>query len=105
MKNMIRKVIAMDKEARRLTDDARARREGSARIIEQKKAEVSENFLTLARQRIDIIRAAEMRDAAEQWEQLEQQYAAVTARLDECRAQNADAWVDAIVDRVLTLED
>ena len=64
MQDMIKKIIAIDKEARRLTDEARARRAGSSKAVEQKKAEVSENFLLLARKRIDIIRRASSQSAA-----------------------------------------
>lgn len=105
MQSMIRKIIEMDKEARRLTDEARERREGSARAIERKKSEVSENFLTLARQRVEIIRKAEMNDAAEQWSEMEAQYAQVSQRLSDRYEQNGAQWIDAICARVINLED
>lgn len=102
---MIRKIIEQDKEARRLTDEAKARREGSARAIEQKKAEVSENFLTMARKRVDTIRTAEMRDAAEQWAVIEARYSGISRRLSDTYMENGQRWVDEICARVIDLDD
>lgn len=95
----------MDKEARRLTDEARRRRAGSADAVGQKKQEVSENYLLMARRRVDDIRTSEMNDAEKQWADMEKQYSAVSARLDKCYADHREQWVGSIVERVLSGDD
>ena len=87
----------MDKEARRLTDEARRRRAGSADAVGQKKQEVSENYLLMARRRVDDIRTSEMNDAEEQWAAME--------RLEKCYEDYHEHWVSDIVARVLSGDD
>ncbi len=105
MQEMIRQIVEMDKNARRLTAEARERRAGSAQAIEQKKKEVSENYLSMARKRIDVIRGTEMADAAAEWEQREREQAQISARLNECYEKNREQWVSDIVARVISGED
>ena len=105
MQDTIRKIIEIDKEARRLTDEARARRAGSAKAVEQKKHEASEGYLTLARQRIGIIRAAEEQDAADRWAELEKQNAEVARKLEEAYSAGREKWVSSIVSRVTSGDD
>lgn len=95
----------MDKEARRLTDEARRRRAGSADAVGQKKQEVSENYLLMARRRVDDIRTSEMNDAEEQWAAMEKQYSAISGRLDRCYNDHREQWVSSIVERVLSGDD
>ena len=105
MNDTIRRIIEMDKEARRLTDEARRRRAGSAEAVGQKKQEVSDNYLAMARQRVDAIRSSELRDAEQQWQAMEKQYAAAGERLEKCYEDHHEQWVSDIVDRVLSGDD
>lgn len=66
MQNTIKKIIEMDKDARRLTDEARERRAGSATAADCKRREVFDSYLLMARNRVDTIRKVETRSVEEQ---------------------------------------
>lgn len=102
---IVRRIIEMDKEARRLTDEARRRRAGSASAADRKKQEVSENYLSMARKRVDDIRRSEMNDAQEQWEELEKRCALTAEKLEELYKKKRSEWVGSIVERVLSEDD
>lgn len=102
---IVRRIIEMDKEARRLTDEARRRRAGSASAVGQKKQEVSENYLSMARKRVDDIRKSEMSDAQEQWSELEKRNGQTAKELEDLYQKKHVQWVESIVDRVLSEDD
>ena len=88
IQDMLRRIIEMDKSARQLTAEARERREGSAEAIEKKKTEVSENFISMARNRIYTIRKSEMADAEQQQREIEEHCAEMIKQLDGCYEKN-----------------
>jgi len=53
---IIRKIIDMDKAAREATHDALERRTRTAHAAEKKKKEVTDTFISMARNRVDVIR-------------------------------------------------
>ena len=99
---IVRRIVEMDKEARRLTEEARRRRAGTASAAGRKRQEVSDNYLSMARKRIDDIRGSEMSDAQEQWERMEKQLEQTARGLEELYERKAEEWVDSIVERALS---
>ncbi|MBE6765886.1 MAG: hypothetical protein IJP10_03560 [Clostridia bacterium] len=100
MQNMIKRIVDMDKRARELTEQAKLRRAGSVEAAEKKKEEVRQNYINLARKRIEVIERSEMRDAQEDWEKIEARHAEIADRLDRTYAEKKDEWVDELVRRV-----
>ena len=101
MEDMIRKIIEVDKKARKITDDARSRRARSAEIIGKKKDEVRAEYMAIASRRLDVIRQDEMEQAAGRLEDVREREAQVSARLDAIAAARRAAWVDELVLRAV----
>lgn len=102
---MIQRIIDMDKEARRVTNEALERRAGSARAVQEKKQEVTDTFISMARKRVDVIRTTEMQDAAEQLEQGNARREVIMQRMQEQYESSREDWVNAIVGRVVSGDD
>ena len=102
---LIQKIIDIDKEARRLMSEAADRRAGSAQAVQQKKQDVSDNFISMARKRVDVIRTTEMEHAAHQLEQGNERRQQTAQRMEEQYETNREAWVSAIVSRVTNGDD
>ena len=105
MQDMIKKIIEMDKEARRLNDEALQRRADAAKAASAKRSEVYENHLIMARNRVETIRKVEMQSLDEQLRAIDDRSAAVSARLQEQLAENRQRWVDEIVAAVTEGDD
>lgn len=99
MQNMIKRIVDMDKQARELTDEARARKAGSAEAIKAKKDEVRRNYLELAQRRVEAIKLAEIKDAELQWQEIEARNRETAERLAATAAEHREEWIDEIVRR------
>ena len=105
MQDMIKKIIEMDKEARRLNDEALHRRAGAAQAAAAKRSEVFEYHLLMARNRVETIRKVEMQNAGEQIAAIDRRGEEAAAKLREQYAANRQRWVDEIVAAVTEGED
>lgn len=105
MQNVIKQIIEMDKEARRLTDEARERRAGSAAAAANKRHEVFDNYLRMARNRVDTIRKVEMQSADEQMDNIEKAAAAAQKEMDAVFDSNRERWTSELVAAVTEGED
>ena len=97
MQQMIKKLIEMDKEARRLTDEARQRKAGSAEAAAQKRREVFDGYLGMASNRVDTIRRVEMESAAEQAQAIDRRCEAAVAAMRAKAEACSEEWISAIV--------
>ena len=105
MNNIIQRIIDIDKAARELTQEVIERRSTSSKAAEEKKKEVTENYISMARKRVDVIRTTEIGNAKKQLtesagrrEELEQR---MQAKYDSCHNE----WVSSIVERVTAGDD
>ena len=105
MNTIIRRIIDIDKAARELTQEAVERRASSSKAAEEKKKEVSENFIFMARTRVDVIRATEVQSAKKQLDETSARREETTRRMQSEYDSMHDKWVSAIVDRVVNGED
>ncbi|MBE6760422.1 MAG: hypothetical protein E7554_10145 [Ruminococcaceae bacterium] len=105
MQDMIKKIIEMDKEARRLNDEALQRRADAAQAAAAKRTEVYDNYLLMARNRVETIRKVEMQSVDEQLRAIDDRSAEVSARLQEQLDANRRRWVDEIVAAVTEGDD
>ncbi len=105
MQDMIKKIIEMDKEARRLNDEALRRRAGAAQAAAAKRSEVYENYLFMARNRVETIRKVEMESANEQIQAIDRKGEEALAKLRSQYEANCRQWVDDIVAAVTEGDD
>lgn len=102
---IIRKIIDMDKAAREATHDAMERRTRTAHAADKKKQEVTDTFISMARNRVDVIRNTEVQHAAAQLAEGNKQREAVAERIDRQYETHREEWVNAIVSRVIDGDD
>lgn len=102
---IIRKIIDMDKAARETTHDAMERRTRTAHAAEKKKKEVTDTFISMARNRVDVIRNTELQHAAAQLAEGNKLREAAAERIDKQYKTHREEWVSAIVARVTDGDD
>lgn len=95
----------MDKAAREATRDAMDRRTRTAHAADKKKKEVTDNFISMARTRVDVIRNTEVQYAAAQLAEGNKQREAAAQRMDSQYEAHREEWVNAIVSRVINGDD
>ena len=105
MQNMIKKLIEMDKEARRLTDEARQRKAGSAEAAAEKRREVFDGYLQMASNRVETIRKVEMESASEQAKAIDQRYDEAAKAMRDKLEANRELWISRIVAAVTEGEE
>ena len=105
MQDMIKKIIEIDKEARRLNDEALERRAGAAQAAAAKRSEVYENYLHMARNRVETIRKVEMQSVDEQIKAIDSRSSEASARMRRELETNRQQWVEEIVAAVTEGDD
>ena len=103
MEDMIKKIVEMDKMARKLTDEAKSRRARSSQYVNKRKEAVRKEYQDMANHRIDVIRQDEQALADERAKASEQKHRENSLRLSELAARNSDAWVEEIVKRTVQI--
>ncbi len=101
MKDMISRIIEMDKTARELTQRAQKDKINSEQEIKIKKEEIRNEYLGRARKRISINEKTEQKLAEEQKQSIQENYKKVLSNLEKTYNQKCDEWVDTIVKNVL----
>lgn len=105
MYEIIQRIIDIDKAARELTHEAVERRAGSSRAAEAKKTEVTEQYLAMARKRVDVIRSTEIAEARAQLDEGERCRAQAAEKMKAVYDEKHGEWVAAIVARVTSGDD
>lgn len=101
MKDMILRIIEMDKTARELMQRAQRDKFNSDEEIKVKKEEIRSEYLERARKRIAINEKTERKLAQEQKQKIQSNYKKISKNLDKIYAEKCDEWVDTIVNNVL----
>lgn len=101
MKDMISRIIEMDKTARDLTQRAQKDKINLENEIKIKKDEIRNEYLERARKRLSMNENTERKLAEEQKLKIIANYEKISHSLDKLYAQNGDVWVDSIVKNVL----
>ena len=105
MYEIIQRIIDIDKAARELTQDAIERKANSSAAAEEKKKEVTENYLSMARKRVDIIRSTEVSYAQQQLNEANSRSERISERMQKEYEANREKWVSEIVKRVISGDD
>lgn len=101
MKDMIKEIVDIDREAQKITDEAQQEKLNSAEEIAQKREEIRTAYLDRARKRIAKNEPAERAAAEEEWAKTKAHYDAVRDKMEKDYQQNGDRWVKELVGRVL----
>lgn len=101
MKDMIARIIEMDKTARELTQRAQKDKIKSELEINIKKEEIRKEYLERARRRIAANEKTERISAQEQKQKILEKYNNLSESLTKIYKDNCDNWVNIIVKHVL----
>ena len=101
VKDMIARIIEMDKAARDLTQRAQKDKINLENEIKIKKDEIRNEYLERARKRLAVNENTERKLAEEQKLKIISNCENISHSLDKLYDQNGDAWVDSIVKNVL----
>ena len=101
MKDMISRIIEMDKTARDLTQRAQKDKINLENEIKLKKDEIRNEYLERARKRLAINEKTERSLAEEQKLKIIENYKNISRNIDDLYNKNCDVWVDSIVKNVL----
>ncbi len=102
MKDMIARILDMDKKARGLTDEAQQSKIDYEKEIIRTKEKIKNDYLARAKERIRINRQSAQKKADEELRRIEAKNAALITELDKKSSENHDKWVDAIFQRVVS---
>ncbi len=101
VKDMISRIIEMDKTARDLTQRAQKDKINLENEIKFKKDEIRNEYLERARKRLAINEKTERSLAEEQKLKIIENYKNISRNIDDLYNKNCDVWVDSIVKNVL----
>lgn len=101
MEDMIRRIVEMDQEARRITEQAQAAKLSSTAAIEKKKQKLRDEYLAQARVQVEQNNETEQHAADLEWQMIQQQYAERTKMLDEKFSENREKWIDELFARTV----
>lgn len=101
MEDMIGKIIQMDKEARESLTKAKQLKIDSERKISDIKEQRRNEYIDRARTNIKVLEKEEKIKAAVRLKIIENSYEQKYDRIEKVYYDNKDAWINAIVERVI----
>lgn len=101
MEDMIGKIIQMDKEARESLTKAKQLKIDSERKISDIKEQRRNEYIDRARTNIKVLEKEEKIKAAVRLKVIENSYEQKYDRIEKVYYDNKDAWINAIVERVI----
>ena len=100
MKEMIQRIIDMDKKAREITDAAKKKSWNRKRLSLRRLPSFARKY-SRARRRIQINKELENVILEQEWEKVKARYDSQLKNMNDLYARHGDEWVDTIVKRVL----
>ena len=101
MKDMIERIMEMDKTAREVTQIVQKEKITLEQEIKELKKNIRSEYLLRARTRIENNRVQEQKLADEKIEEIDKFGNEVLERLEKTYNKNKNIWVDTIVDHVI----
>lgn len=101
MRDMIARIIEMDKAARELTQKVQKDKVNSEEEIKMLKEEIRSEYLQRARKRIEKNEKIEREEAEKRLKMISENKDNILKRLDKAYDEKKDMWIDVIVKRVL----
>jgi DNA anti-recombination protein RmuC len=104
MHDIIYELLEIDADARKLTDEAQAKRRDVRRIIAERTAELRKRYQKEAEERLMSFKAAGSESAERIIAQVRDKSSRRVAALRDAASQNGDKWADAIYRAVIGRE-
>ncbi|MGI6263842.1 MAG: hypothetical protein ACOYJY_00020 [Acutalibacteraceae bacterium] len=101
MEDIIKRIIEVDRQARRTTEAAQREKLDSEREINEKVQALRERYLQQARRRIEINGEMDRTIIDQKWEKIRAHYDAQEQAMEQAFAAHRDEWVRALVERTL----
>lgn len=101
MRDMIARIIEMDKAARELTQKVQKDKVSSEEEIKTLKENIRRDYLQRARKRIEKNEQIERKEAEARLRDIAKSKDNILKRLDEAYNEKKDSWAEMIVKRVL----
>lgn len=101
MQDVIRKIISVDEQARKMTDDASKKRLECEAEIATSKAEMRQTYMERVKKKTEAHRDSEKKKAEKKLEQFSEQNKKSIDMLEKKYEENVGYWVDQIVERTL----
>lgn len=99
MQDIIRKIVEMDEEARRLKEQAEKEKLESEKAIAETKQKVHDEFIERAKARATKNTEAERAALDKSWQETKLIHQQIENNLKNQYVQNKDKWIDEIVKR------
>ena len=101
MEDLIKKIIKVDKEARRKTEQSKKDLAESKIAIEERKKELEEHYNDSVEEIITLTTQEEEQKVAELKAALDEKFIKADQQLDKTFAENKDRWVNELYERVI----
>lgn len=102
MKDMIQKIVDMDKKAQKLDKKNQAQRENLEKEIQEITSNIHSEYMAEAKKTAEKNMAEIKSEAEQKWKNDEKKRAAVMQQLQKNYEEKKEQWVNAIVERVLS---
>ncbi len=96
MQEVINKMIELDQQAQKLTEEAQGLKDGIDQKIDAEKKAMREEYLNKAKSRITVVHETEKTIADEKIAKIEANDIENTANIEKQYVENKEAWVDLI---------
>ncbi len=101
MKDMIQKIVEMDKKAQKLDKKNKSQKENLEKEIREITEKIYQDHMAQAKETAEINKAEIEKEAEEKWVADEKARAIVMENLNKDFEEKEEQWVEAIVKRVL----
>lgn len=101
MQDLLKRIIEMDEQARKIEQQAKDEKLRSETEVEQLKEQIYNDYIVRAKDRIEKNIAVDRENADKKYAQAQQHNEAMKQEMNRLYTQNKDSWVDEIVKRSL----
>ena len=101
MQDLLKKIIKMDEEARKIEQQAKSEKIKSEEEIEALREQIYNDYIVRARDRVEKNIAIDRQNAEKQLEEYQKKTDDAKSEMERQYQQKHDAWVNEIVDRAL----
>ena len=101
MQDLLKRIIEMDEQARKIEQQAKDEKLRSETEVEQLKEQIYNDYIVRAKDRIEKNIAVDRENADKRYAQAKQHHEAMKQEMNRLYNENKDRWVDEIVKRAL----
>ena len=102
MQDLLKRIIEMDEQARKIEQQAKDEKIKSEAEVEQLKEQIYNDYIVRAKDRVEKNIAVDRENADKRYAQAKQHQQDMKQEMNRLYEQNKDSWVDEIVKRALS---